>query len=186
MNKIAIAIDLELNPVTVNPLFGEPFKVWEPIEVGITEISLTEKRILKKVSLPIKYDKLLDPEIVALTGWTDKKLQRSGIPFTEVCRKLRDKFGAGNRLIIIDQWTELNPIHNACRNMNIYDPFLGWNEKPPSLFNICDFYRIKKNDFTSQSMESMLEGLGMEFEGRQHRASDDSYNIARIFLELIK
>lgn len=52
--------------------------------------------------------------------------------------------------------------------------------------NVSNLFRIKYKDFKSQSLLGMLEATGLGFIGRQHRAKDDSFNIARLFLELIK
>lgn len=180
MNNIALAVDFELNPFKV--LCGAS-EEWEVTEVGLTEVDLVNRKILKKVSFPIKCEHIINDEIATLTGWTYGKLQKVGYNLLDVCEKLETKYGARNRLIIVDQWGELDPLRTQ-----LYHTEEGFHAYPfgSKLFNIADFYRIRKNDFTDQSMSSMLKGLGLEFIGKPHRAADDSYNIARIFLELIK
>lgn len=43
------------------------------------------------------------------------------------------------------------------------------------------FYQVRWN-----SLATMLEGLGLEFEGREHSGIDDTRNIARVISQIIK
>lgn len=43
------------------------------------------------------------------------------------------------------------------------------------------FYRVR-----SGNLSTMLESLGLKFEGREHSGIDDAKNIARVVVQLIK
>ena len=43
------------------------------------------------------------------------------------------------------------------------------------------FYQVGRNN-----LSSMLDGLGMEFEGRAHSGIDDTRNIAKVISQIIK
>jgi inhibitor of KinA sporulation pathway (predicted exonuclease) len=179
-SHIANVIDLEIN-------CG-----WEIIEFGLTTVDLAERKILQTYSIPISgRAKLLSPAISALTGWTDKKLDAAGVPFHEACYRIRDKYGGHGRLLITDSEMETVAIkrHLNIRYSSSEDderkamyPFGGRQDT----LNVSSLYKIKTGDFYNRSLTHMLNYFDLEFEGRLHRASADSYNIARLFLELIK
>lgn len=177
-SRIANSLDLELHEEEV-------------IEVGLTTIDLGARAILQSYSFPIKHDKRISDEIYQLTGWTQAKLNKSGEDLKTVVYRLIDKYGVFGRLLITDdkdEWRTLWHDHsNKDAITNPYhqlDPYLFL--KLPEQMNVSNLFRIKYNDFSSQSLLGMLEKTGLGFVGRQHRAKDDSYNIARLFLELIK
>jgi len=162
----ALALDLELNKGT-------------PIEIGLTEINLLTNTIVKTMSLPIKCKDSLDEEIVKLTGWTDTKLNRCGKYLWEwVPTLLRN--GSKNRLIIVDSSDELLFIENYVRlnHIMLSSPF--GNE----VINVSHLYSLISGDYESRSLDNKLEFFGLRFEGRPHRASTDSLNIARLFLKI--
>ena len=43
------------------------------------------------------------------------------------------------------------------------------------------FYQVGRNN-----LSSMLEGLGLEFQGREHSGIDDTRNIARVISQIVK
>lgn len=165
-SKIANCIDLELHE-------------GEVIEVGLTTIDLSRRQVLQSYSFPIKHDKRISDEIYQLTGWTQSKLNKSGEPLWVVMLRLQEKYGLAGRLMVVDdrdEWKTLNTPAPDCEFFRF----------TPEQMNVSNLFRIKYNDFSSQSLEGMLEKTGLGFIGRQHRAKDDSFNIARLFLELIK
>ncbi len=177
-SKVANAIDLELHE-------------GEVIEVGLTTVDLSSRQILQSYSFPIKHDKRISDEIYKLTGWTQAKRNKGGEELPLVYERLLRKYGLGGRLLITDDKDEFFTLHtdavwksHAMREQGWAIRHLGI--QAPEQMNVSNLFRIKYNDFSSQSLEGMLEKTGLGFVGRQHRAKDDSYNIARLFLELIK
>lgn len=174
-SKVANAIDLELHE-------------GEVIEVGLTTIDLGARSILQSYSFPIKHNKRISDEIYQLTGWTQSKLNKSGEELPVVYKRLLEKYGLVGRLLITDdkdEWRTL--VSDAVNKLSLKarEPLFTGMEAPEQV-NVSSLFRIKYNDFSSQSLLGMLEKTGLGFIGRQHRAKDDSYNIARLFLELIK
>lgn len=170
-SKVANSIDLELHD-------------GEVIEVGLTTVDLSRRQILQSYSFPIKHDKRISEEIYKLTGWTQKALNRAGEELPVVYKRLVEKYGLLGRLLIVDDKDEFSTLNGDAFNKD--ENFNHWYDGAPEQMNVSNLFRIKYNDFSSQSLEGMLEKTGLGFIGRQHRAKDDSFNIARLFLELIK
>ena len=175
-SHIANVLDLELND-------------WEIIEFGITTVDLKSREILQTYSIPVAERYLpLRPDIAKLTGWTDKMLDRQGIPFDQACHKIKEKYGGRGRLLITDSEQETQAIR---RNIHMRWDSLSWKQAEVFPFgldqiNVSSLFKIKTGDFTNRSLTDMLDAYGLEFEGSQHRASDDSFNIARLFLKLME
>ncbi len=158
------------------------------IEIGLTTIDLKTKQIIKSYSFPIKALEQvgnekgflvqrpvdISPFCHELTGWTSKKLEKQGKEFWEVWRLLKEKHAITSRLAVADQDDELNFFNSTC-----YDKPTFLNVS--ALWSLAFDYRDK-----SESLDHMLESVGLSFEGRRHSARDDSYNIARLFLVLLK
>lgn len=172
-SKVANAIDLELHE-------------GEVIEVGLTTVDLGARAILQSYSFPIKHDKRISDEIYQLTGWTQSKLNKSGEELPVVYNRLLDKYGLVGRLLITDDKDEWETLIEDAHYKAEYQESSIKSFQAPEQMNVSNLYRIKYKDFKSQSLLGMLEATGLGFIGRQHRAKDDSYNIARLFLELIK
>ena len=168
-STIANTLDLEIN-------------LGEIIEIGITTIDLTNLQILKSYDMPIINIQPIEKEITELTGWTDAKLKRQGIPLEKALARIAEKYGPINRLLVVDQATETEPFETqASLGKESYDPF------GKDRVNVSSLYKIVSGDHDdSRSLKHMLRYFGMEFEGTLHRAHDDSKNIARLFIAMMK
>ncbi len=157
------------------------------IEIGLTTIDLKTKQIIKSYSYPIKavdyveengylVPKPVDisPLCHELTGWTSHKLQKQGKRFWDVWRLLKEKHAITSRMAVADQDDELRFFNSTC-----YDKPTFINVS--ALWSLAFDYRDK-----NESLDCMLESVGLSFEGRKHSAKDDSYNIARLFLALLE
>jgi hypothetical protein len=167
------------------------------LEVGLTEVDFREKKILKTYSYPIStnteivmYDSYEDynkvygvsQEIADLTGWTRKKLDRQGYSPYKVANLLY-KRGWQNRLCVSDMADEAQTIVKGLGNF----PVSMIMECPAETLNVSTLFAMNTScKLTNLSLEDMLGHMGLKFEGQAHRASVDAYNIARLFLELIK
>lgn len=166
-NKIANVLDLE---------FNNPDTTKEIIEIGLAMVDLDSLTIVKNVSIPVLLPEGMEVNsfIVHLTGWTTAKLLKQGIPLEVACERVKTKYGSKNRLLVVDDdnetslFGELNPFGT-------------------DVMNISSLYKVIKKDFNSdKSLEFMLDSFGLKFEGKQHRAKDDAYNIARLFITMMK
>lgn len=171
-SHIANTIDLEMDRGAV-------------IEIGLTTIDLNRRQILQSYSYPINNDFgiPITEEVYKLTGWTEAKLKRQGEPLLRAFNRLLDKHGLRGRLLITDSSKELTTLLD-CAFCEDAGEWIFRGVFPPQI-NVSDLFAIKHKAFGKEySLEHMLEVEGMEFEGRQHRAKDDSFNIARLFLSL--
>lgn len=153
----------------------------EVIEVGLTVVDIESRQILKSWSYPVLVRRPITEHITRLTGWTDRKLQKSGESFLKIWNRLLEEHGLGGRLLVVDCNKEFPTLQGELVSFN--------NPKrvSPEILNVSSLFKIKHRKAGAHlSLEEMLQAEGLEFEGRQHRAKDDSFNIARLFLELIK
>ncbi len=184
MNSIANVLDVELNGNYI-------------IEIGITMVDLRKLEIIKTVSMPIWPQPCnLDLEIKELTGWTDKKLEKSGISLDTAFDRIVHKYGGLSRVLIVDNKNELEPFEyvvETSQHLMFWDDNdvrPNWPNYMPfgkSVLNVADIFKIATNNIDkSTSLPDMLNALGKKFEGRWHRADSDSRNIAVLFITLMQ
>jgi len=160
------------------------------IEVGLTTVDLSARRIINTYSIPINpnYHGFMqypesdyDPAVFKLTGWTYKKLQKQGVQGQEASRRLLEKYGCKNRLLVVDQSNEISSLAGMLSHIDINIDQASFGQ---DILNISHLFMLK-HGVQGLSLEEMLAYEALQFVGRQHRAADDSYNIARLFLELV-
>jgi inhibitor of KinA sporulation pathway (predicted exonuclease) len=176
--KLANVIDVELTcyPDGVFP----PGETQEIIEIGVCEIDLQELKIVGSRSYPVVPTmSSVSPFCTELTGWTYAKLKKQGFSFEKACSILAAR-GALNRLVVTDSDNELSCISRQCELMSVANPFGS------SLQNVATLFSILTRQTRNLSLEEMLAHVGLEFEGRPHRAADDATNIARLFIRLME
>ena len=158
------------------------------IEIGLTTVDLEELEVIQSYSIPIwdsEYPIELRREIKDLTGWTENKLKKSGIPLKEALHRLKSKYGAQNRLCITDSWDELSLIGTSLLDMDVFDQY-GLCPIRETM-NVTTLWKIKTGNFyPNLDLRAMLAHFDLEFEGREHSAKDDSLNIARLFTTVMR
>ena len=120
------------------------------------------------------------PFCTELTGWTEARLRRQGVPFAEAIRRLSEKHGAASRLLVTDSNGDAELVASECRILGVPQPF-GLDR-----LNVATWFALVTRQKRNRGLEHMLATLGLQFEGTPHRASDDSRNIARLFLKLLQ
>lgn len=168
LSNIAVAIDTEHDDYRL-------------IEVGLTTIDLSKLQILNTYSIPINIDFELSDEISKLTGWTTKRLRKQGVPTHEALRRLTDTYGCCSRLLVVDDSDEVSFL-----NKKLFVQHYSNRKLSNHVYNISIVHKLRTNNLKSVSLEETLSSLGLAFEGTPHRASVDSYNIARAFIEQIR
>lgn len=151
----------------------------EVIEVGLTVLDIESRQILHSYSYPVRAWRPITDHIRKLTGWTDKKLEKQGESFLKIWNRLLDQHGLGGRLLIVDSNKEFPTLQGELVSFN--------NPKrvSPEILNVKSLFQIKHRSVGAYpTLEEMLNVEGLEFIGCQHRAKDDSYNIARLFLKV--
>ena len=178
-SHIINVLDLELScyPDGVFP----PGEQKEIIEVGLATLNLRTRTIVRTISMPvIPTMSRISPFCTALTGWTEAKLRRQGMPMGEVCRLLAEKHGALNRLLATDTSGDPEFFLSQCRLMGIAFPF------GPERLNVSTLFALLTGEMKNLGLALMLEKVGLTFEGLPHRGDNDARNIARLLLKLIE
>lgn len=176
-NHIANVIDLELSCYPENK-FPEGERQ-EIIEIGLTIVDLSGMRILKTHSMPIiPTMSSISPFCTELTGWTEAALKKQGMPYEEAIRRLTEKYGSQNRLLISDSGGDRKAVDWQCSYDCKPSPF------GPDELNVSVLYSVYTKDFRNVSLENKLRRMGLSFQGVPHRADADSLNIARLFIAI--
>jgi hypothetical protein len=171
------------------------------IEVGFTTVDIIKREILSTYSFPIKpkFEEMLriqeghndpyweakeelSPEIIQLTGWTKRKLHKQGEYAWNIFVRMFEKYGFGNRLIIVDTPEEVPSLQRV--NNNVFQAVRYDYSFSPNRLNITHLFKIMTGQDSNIGLDLMLQAVGLEFEGKRHRASNDSRNLARLFLKL--
>lgn len=153
----------------------------EVIEFGLCMVDVAARKIIKTVSIPvIPTMSQVSPYCTALTGWTQEKLRRQGVPFPEAIRRLAEKYGARNRLLVTDSNTETRCTREQCDLLGIEFPF------GDARLNVSTMFALLACQRRNVGLEQMARMVGLELEGTLHRGSDDARNIARIFLKVLE
>jgi inhibitor of KinA sporulation pathway (predicted exonuclease) len=151
----------------------------EIIEIGLTTVDLRKLEIVAVRSIPVKPTmSSISPFCTELTGWTEAALNKQGVDFEEAVRRVVEKHGAKNRLLVSDSAGDRKFFDWQCAMFGKPSPFGDFE------LNVSVDYSIYAQQFENVSLDDKLEKLGLRFEGRRHRADSDSMNIARLFIEL--
>lgn len=151
----------------------------EIIEVGLTTVDLHKMEIVAVRSIPvIPTMSSISPFCTELTGWTQAALNKQGVPFEEAVRRLVEKYGSKNRLLVTDSAGDRKFFDWQCAMFGKSSPFGDYEQ------NVSVLFSIYTEIFQNVSLDDKLEKLGLKFEGRRHRADSDSMNIARLLIEL--
>lgn len=151
----------------------------EIIEVGITEVDLESLTIVRTLSIAVKPVKsTVSRYCTELTGWTESALNRQGVILFEACRRITQKYGGQNRLLVTDCGSEAPSMQAQCQLSNVAFPF------GDEQLNVSVLFALVTGNRKRLGLTEMLNAVGLEFEGRLHRAGDDSKNIARLLIKL--
>ena len=153
----------------------------EIIQFGITTIDLHHLQVVRTFSIPVKPTmSTVSPFCTELTGWTAAKLNKQGVSYAEACRRLIAKHGSQSRLLATDSNGDVVSVREQCRLMDVPYPF-GEDH-----LNVATLFSIITKQRNNAGLVQMLTKLGLTFEGLQHRADVDSYNIARVLIKLLE
>lgn len=125
---------------------------------------------------------------VELTGITQEMVDKAD-PFPRVLRRVVDwlqekELGTKYKYTLLTDgsWDMSKFLHTQCRLSRLrYPPFArNWINIRKSYGN---YYKVARNQ---TRLNCMLENLGMRYEGRPHCGLDDSRNIARVAIRMLK
>jgi inhibitor of KinA sporulation pathway (predicted exonuclease) len=150
----------------------------EIIEVGITEIDTKTKTIGQSHSIiVIPPTEEISEFCTELTTITQALIDKEGIPFGDMIRKLMTEFGSTNK--IFTSWGDYD---RRCFERNI-----EWNHTSYPFSNM--HLNVKalfaaKYGYTG-GQEKCGADLGIQMIGTAHRGVDDSRNIAKILIKML-
>lgn len=179
MTKIVNVIDVE-STCTDTIKCGY---ISEIIEVGISTVNIDSLELKTYPSIFIK------PKINGiseycqnLTGIT-QSIVDDGITFKEACIKLRKQFASKKRTFASWGNYDRSMFERMCDYNQYKDVPYPFN---PNHLNIKELFRIVYNLDKSVDMTEALEISNLYHVGRLHSGEMDAYNIAVIFLEILK
>jgi inhibitor of KinA sporulation pathway (predicted exonuclease) len=155
-------------------------QVSEIIEIGITRVHVADLRIER---LPPIFVKPARSRVGAfcerLTGRTQALLDREGISFPAACRLLSDDHRTLER--VVATWGDYD------RKQFARDA--AAHNLPPPLdrhWNLKTHFALVLGLKDELGVPQALARLGLAFEGAHHTGADDSYNIARLMVEVLR
>lgn len=153
----------------------------EIIEFGITELNLKTLAKGKSESIYVKTKHSdISEYCVALTGISQDILDKQGIEYFKACQKLKEDYKSNNRIWASWGDYDRNKTQYQCEKFAVKYPFTSRHINIKTLFAIA--FNLEKE----VNVMEALNLLNMTFEGNLHSGKDDSYNIANIFIEIIK
>ena len=149
----------------------------EIIDVGVVEILLDGPprmgRTFTSLVRPVRSS--VSGYCTALTGIGRAEAAR-GRPFHEVCATMEKTFGASKAW---GAWgRDLNDLDRDCAFHGIGRPLSD------AFFDIGHLWSALTGSNRGIGVDEALRALGMEYEGRRHRALPDAANTARIVMEI--
>lgn len=151
----------------------------EIIEVGLAEIDLVKGEIVKRAQYYVKPEQdEVSLFCVELTGITPRKVEKQGRSLEEVLKSVVKNFGGSNK--IFASWGRDDVVlAKECEAKGIEMPF-------KEFINLATLYRIQ-NRLKDKRIghRAAQESKGIEWEGRQHSAYVDAYNLAKLALTML-
>ena len=154
----------------------------EILDIGLVEIDLLNKKIIKKDRFLIKPENSsISNFCTKLTSITSEEVENFGISLSEAFYVLEKKYKMSEKSW--GSWGAFDKTHltKECKLKGIDFPF----SKNYTNIQKC-FSKTKKDKSRLYSVENALKDLDIEFKGTPHRADVDAYNTAIICLNICK
>lgn len=152
----------------------------EIIEIGVTVIDVVSLTPTVKEGILVKPTVSTISEFCTeLTTLTQELLDKEGITFVEACKILVEKYDSKNALFVSYGRYDQRMFESQCKSFNVEYPFgpEHWNVK--AMFAAA--YNLKKE----VGMAKALNIAKIPLEGTHHRGVFDSWNIAKIVVDLL-
>lgn len=177
--KKTLIIDLESTCFEGMPR-SEQNQITEIIEIGITEVNIIKKQIIRTDSWLVKPQKTSITEYCTkLTGISDLMVQEKGLTLQAVSEIIQNEYNAQD--IYYAAWGNDNLlIERAFSEYNLTNPFSN------KFLNLKDLYCIKYGQHLPDRFETALKRHNLVLKGDLHRAGSDSYNAAQLFLKIFE
>jgi len=153
-----------------------PGEVSEIIEIGICIFDLKLWQLLGKPNRIVvrPTESKVSKYCTSLTGWTQKELDRQGIPFVDACSLLTSSYNTKN--LPWASWGDYDrgQFERECKRKDIKYPF------NVNHLNLKTLFAIHANISKAVGMKEALQMVGLNLEGKHHSGRDDAWNIGRI------
>lgn len=170
-----VSLDLEMN---------QPSE--RIIQIGTAYVDLSDRTCHEGISILVNPYEMITPEIEALTGVTNERIESSGLPMSEAYDEMvkwvdslgTDVFinpitwGGGDSMLLQEQVGAVDRWVFGRRWIDIKTVFV--------------FTRMALGENHQSGLAKSLTRLGMAFEGRKHDAADDAFNTGKIYLKLME
>ena len=166
----------------------------EIIEIGWSLIDCYDRRILGYGSQYVVPNRLpLSRFCTDLTGITDEKLQKEGLPLTDACKTFINNVQASGvdprevPWISFGEWDETQFTRECLRKGVVYPlSFTHYNLK--DILNDCfkDLIHLAVNKTKTFGLYDATKLLGLKFDGRHHSGQADAQAVSKLVLHLIQ
>ncbi len=171
-----LVIDIEATCWEGPPPAGQESEI---IEIGICPFEILSGRRLEKRSILVKPEQSrVSAFCRRLTGLTQEQVDK-GISFGEACLILKRDYLSDKRVWASYGNYDRLQFERQCRYHQIEYPF-GADH-----INLKLFFALLQ-ELRYVSLLEALNVMGHSFEGSYHRGSDDAWNAAGIFAEILK
>lgn len=152
----------------------------EIIEIGVTEVNINKLTIIRNESILIRpQQSKISSFCTQLTSITPKMVENKYL-FHEACNILEKDYKSNNKTMVSWGDYDKHMFEKNCSDFNRKYPFGKRHINLKNVFTIL--YGMNKEP----GMESALKQLGIPLEGTHHRGGDDSNNIAKILIHVLK
>lgn len=151
----------------------------EIIEIGLAEIDLSEKKITKRAQYYVMpWQDEISEYCTKLTGISPQIVKKQGRSLDQVLKTVVKNFGGRGKLYAAWGRDDL-VLSNECHRKSIEFPLY-------ECLNMATLYKIKHGVFKERlGQKEALNRLQIEWEGRQHSAYVDAYNLAKLTLSVL-
>ena len=165
----------------------------EMIEVGAYKVLLKEDLTVKKVFKPYHAYVLskhrVGPIVTKLTGITDLKLKKEGIPFRLVLQQLKKYLGKDfDDCLLVSYGSQDAHIILASSENNMDASTDMARSLARRFFDYSEFlgHYLRSEQGNILSLTNALKAFDIEFEGTQHNAQADAYNLFLLFKAFVE
>jgi inhibitor of KinA sporulation pathway (predicted exonuclease) len=188
----ALALDLELTCWESAPPPGQQPEI---IEIGIVEIDTSGPEIINAARYLVRpRTSEISDYCERLTGLTRLEVKQDGRRLSEVLRTIENVFAPTHKVLLT--WgNDWRAIENACRE-EVFATAIGsrsllayvrLNPFPPeNVVNLGALVSLWSGADRRVGMYEAMAAAGVAPEGRQHRAFDDAFNLARLFCRYVE
>lgn len=159
---------------------GQPNEI---IEIGISEVDLKNPVILKSGHIYIKPKNSTISEFCTnLTGITPELIEKEGVSFGNAVKRLKLLYRTHNRLWI--SWGDYDKIQlqKDCDRNNLEYNRIFFKRH----INFKSVFAILNGLSKELGVSAALNYVDFKFEGTPHSGKDDSYNIARLYVDVLE